>query len=124
MRAASIPRWSSASMPASASKISPLTASTAFDHALALVARLVAVAQLDRLVGAGGGARRDRRPAHGPVLEHDVDLDRRVAAAVEDLAADDVDDGGHGHYLESCGHARARGRVRRLLAALVIGAKS
>ena len=70
--------------------------------ALAEVARLVAVAQLDRLVRARGGARRHRRAAHGAILQHDVDLDRRVAAAVEDFAADDVDDGGHGRYLMSC----------------------
>ena len=71
--------------------------------ALAEVARLVAVAQLDRLVRAGRGAGRHGRAAHGAVLEHDVDLDRRVAAAVQDLAADDVDDGGHGRFLLSCG---------------------
>ena len=58
-------------------------------------ARLVAVAQLDRLVRAGRGAGRHGGAAHGAVLEHHVDLDRRIAAAVEDLAGDDVDDGGH-----------------------------
>ena len=88
--------WSSASMPPIASKISPLTASTAFEHALAEIARLVAVAELDRLVGAGRGAGRHRRAAHRAVLEDHIDLDGRVAAAVEDLAPDDVDDGGHG----------------------------
>ena len=39
--------------------------------ALAAVAGLVAVAQLDRLVGAGGGARGHRRPAHRPVVGED-----------------------------------------------------
>ena len=33
------------------------------------------------------------------VFEHDIDLDGRIAAAVEDFAADDVDDGGHGGLL-------------------------
>ena len=70
--------------------------------ALAEVARLVAVAQLHRLVRARRGARRHRRAAHRAVLEHDIHLDRRIAAAVEDLAADDVDDGGHCRYLMSC----------------------
>ena len=64
-------------------------------HALAEVA-LVAVAQFDRLVRPGGGARRHRGAPLAPVLQHDVDLDGRIAAAVEDFAADDVDDGSHG----------------------------
>ncbi len=57
---------------------------------------LAAVAQLDRLVRPGRGARRHRGAALRPVLEHDIDLDGRIAAAVEDFAADDVDDCGHG----------------------------
>ncbi len=65
-------------------------------HALAEIAFLVAVAQLDRLVRAGRGAARHRGAAHRAVLQHHIDLDGRVAAAVEDFAADDVDDGGHG----------------------------
>ena len=63
--------------------------------ALAAVAALVAVAQFHRLVRPGRGARGHRRAAHGAVLEDDIDLDRRIAAAVEDFAGDDVDDGGH-----------------------------
>ena len=58
------------------------------EHALAHVARLVAVALLDRFVGAGGGARGHGGAAHGAVFEDDVDLDRRVAPAVEDFAGD------------------------------------
>ena len=64
-------------------------------HALAEVARLVAIAQFDRLVRAGRGARRHGGAAERAVLQHDVDLDGRIAAAIEDFAADDVDDGGH-----------------------------
>ncbi len=70
--------------------------------ALAEVAPLIAIAQLDRLMRTGRGARRNRRAAHGAILQHHVDLDRRVAAAVENFAADDVDNGGHGRYLMSC----------------------
>ena len=81
--------------------ISPLTASTALQHALAEIAALVAVAQLDRLVRAGRGARGHRGAALAAVLQHHVDLHGRVAAAVEDLAADDVDDGGHGGSLDN-----------------------
>ena len=76
--------------------MSRLTASTALQHALAAVAALVAVAQFHRFAGAGRSAGRHGGPAHGAVLEHHVDLDRRIAAAVEDFAGDDVDDGGHG----------------------------
>ena len=65
-------------------------------HALAEIALLVAVAQLHRLVRAGRGARGHRRAAARAILQHHIDLDGRIAAAVEDLAADDVDDGGHG----------------------------
>ena len=69
-------------------------------HALAEIARLVAVAQLDRLMRAGGGTRGHRRPSQRAILQHDIDLDRRIAAAIENFAADDVDDGGHGSLLE------------------------
>ena len=65
-------------------------------HALAEIAFLVAVAQFDRLMRAGRGAGWHRGAAARAVLEHDLDLDGRVAAAVEHFAADDVGDGGHG----------------------------
>ena len=72
-----------------------------FDRALDALAEeaRAAVAQLDRLVRAGRGAGGHGGAAHRAVFEHDVDLDGRVAAAVENLAADDVDDGGHGEVL-------------------------
>ena len=54
-----------------------------------------AVAQLDSLMRAGRGAGRHGGAAHRAVFEHDIDLDRRIAAGIEDLAADDVDDRGH-----------------------------
>ena len=64
-------------------------------HALAAVALLVAVAQLDRLVRAGRGAGRHGGAAHGAAFELDLDLDGGIAAAVEDFAGADVDDGAH-----------------------------
>ena len=67
------------------------------DHALAEVARLVAVAQLDGLVGAGAGARGDGGAAEGAVGQDHIDLDGGVAAAVEDLAG--VDGGDRGEVL-------------------------
>ena len=63
-------------------------------HALAAIA-LAAVAELMRLVRSGRGARWHGGAAAMPVFEHDVDLDRRVAAAVQNLAPDNGGDGGH-----------------------------
>ena len=62
------------------------------EDALAAEAGRVAVAQLDRLVGAGRRARRHRGPTDRAVLEDDIDLDRRIAPRVEDLAGVDVGD--------------------------------
>src|SRR5262249_30909239 len=63
-------------------------------HALAAVAGGVAVAQLVRLVPAGAGARRDDGPSEGAALAEDLDLDGRIAAAVEDFAGPEVRNGG------------------------------
>ena len=49
-------------------------------HALAAVAALVAVAQLKRLVHAGGCAGRHRRPPHHIVFQPDLHLNGGVAA--------------------------------------------
>ena len=59
-------------------------------HPFAGEPRLVAVAQLDRLAAAGGGARWHCSTAACATLQNDIDLDGRVAAAVEDLAAADT----------------------------------
>ena len=58
-------------------------------------AALVAVAQFDRLVRAGRGAGWHRRAAEAAVFQQHVDLDGRIAAAIENLAAVDVDDRSH-----------------------------
>src|SRR5439155_7111553 len=47
---------------------------------------LAAIALLDRLMGPGRGPRRHRRATHRAAVERHVDLDRGIAAAVEDLA--------------------------------------
>jgi hypothetical protein len=65
-------------------------------HALAEIAALIAVAQLDRLMLAGGGAGGYRGAALGAVFQLDIDLDGRIAATVEDFTADDIHNGGHG----------------------------
>ena len=62
--------------------------------ALAQVAALVAVAQLACLKGAGRSARR-HHCAEAAVLEHDLDLDGGIAAAVEYLATIDVQNIAH-----------------------------
>ena len=64
-------------------------------HALAEVA-LAAVAQLDRLEGAGGGAAGHGRAAERAVLEEHLHLDGGVAARIEDLAGADCSDDRHG----------------------------
>ena len=64
-------------------------------NALAQIATLVAVAQLAGLKGAGRSARRHHRAAKAAVLEHDLDLDGGIAAAVEHLATVDVQNIAH-----------------------------
>ena len=70
--------------------------------ALALVAVRVAVAELDGLEGAGGGAGRDGSTARAAVVEADLDLDRGVASGVEDFPGYDDVDGRHEHLLLGC----------------------
>ncbi len=65
------------------------------EHALAQIARLVAVAQFDRLMLAGGGARGHGGAPHRPVFEDHIHLDGRIAAAVKDFAAGDIENRGH-----------------------------
>ena len=64
-------------------------------HALAAVTR-PAVAQFVSLVSAGRCARRDRGAALRSVFQRYFNLDGRVAAAVENFPAKNVDYGGHG----------------------------
>ncbi len=69
--------------------------------ALAHVAVLVAVAQLNGLELAGGGAGGDNGAAKGAVLQKDLDLDGGVAAGVKDLATVNVGNDCHTGHL-SC----------------------
>jgi hypothetical protein len=66
-----------------------------FEHALAQVAGFVAVAQLERFVFTGRCARRHGEAAAAATLQNDVDLDRRVAAGVENFTCFDVGDVRH-----------------------------
>src|SRR5438270_243426 len=63
-------------------------------HAAAAIT-LAAVAFLDRLMRPGRGARRHRRATDRAAIQRDLDLDGRVAAAVEDLAGMDIGDRAH-----------------------------
>ncbi len=87
---------SSASRPMIASAISVFTFSTARSTTLAEEARLVAVTQLDRLARAGGGARRYRGAAHHAGFQQHVGFDGEwVAAGIENLAGDHINDCTH-----------------------------
>ena len=82
-------------------------------HALAQVAALVAVAQLHRLALAGRGARRHGGAAHRAAFEHDLDLDGRVAAAVEDLAGENGINRCHDYsssFVHQCRRSLSRAR--------------
>src|SRR5438105_13856952 len=66
------------------------------EHALAAVALLVAIAQLDRFARASGSTRRDRCSAGNTRVEDDVGFQRVMAAGVEDLSAADLGDSARG----------------------------
>jgi hypothetical protein len=87
--------WSVASMPMTASAISSLTLDDGAGHALAEVAVLVAVAELDGLELAGGRAAGHGGAAGRAVLQDDFRLERGVAARVEDLTGMYAGDDGH-----------------------------
>ena len=67
------------------------------EHALAQVAVLVAVAQLDGFARAGGGAGGHGGAAHGAGLQQHVAFDGGVASAVQDFAADDINNCTHAY---------------------------
>ena len=62
------------------------------EHALAQVTALVAVAELAGLIDAGGGTGGHGGAADGAVLQVDLHLNGGIAAAVQDLAAQHVND--------------------------------
>jgi len=64
--------------------------------ALSHIDRFVAVAKLPRLVHAGARPARHGSRADRVVIERDIDFDRRIAPAVEDLASVNLNDHAHG----------------------------
>ena len=79
------------------------------ENALAQIFAAVAVAQLDRFIGAGRSAGRHRRTAEAAVLEQDVDLYRRIAATVQNLA---------GMKVDNCSHEKGSGTGKMMALAL------
>src|SRR5262249_27369668 len=65
-------------------------------HSLAAETRLVAVAQLDSLMRSGRCAGWNGSTAARAILQNDVNLDGRIASAIEDFAAYNVCNCGHG----------------------------
>ena len=74
-------------------------------HALAAIA-LAAIAQLNRLMGTGGSARRHRGAAEAAVFQPHIHFHSGIAPGIQDFAAGDVEDGGHGQSPLSCGGSR------------------
>ena len=64
--------------------------------ALAMITIGIIIAQLDGLMRAGGGAGGHGGAPPASVLENDIDFNGGIAAAVENFAAMDADDAGHG----------------------------
>ena len=84
--ARSSPTWSAGSRPDGDLGQRRVDVGDGLGHAFAEVARLVAVAELDRLVDSRAGPGGNRRPPERAVGQDHVHFDGRVAAAVEDLA--------------------------------------
>ena len=64
-------------------------------HALAKIAILVAVTKLDSFEGARRCAGRNDCATHGAVVKDDLDLNRGVAARIENLATINIKDDAH-----------------------------
>ena len=83
------------------------------ENALALVALGVAIALFHGFAGSRRGARGHGGAAKGAVFQRHIDLDRGIAARIEDFAGVDVNDLGHEGASFCCGAG-----VPRLLARL------
>ena len=91
----STPRWSKASSPVDrVARSRPFTFATAARTPLPPDLRVL-VAELERLVLAGGRAAGHGGSAERAVVQRDVDLDGGVATGVEDHAGVDLVDAGH-----------------------------
>ena len=91
----SIPRWSIASKPSSASAIDRLTCGDRLSHSLATEA-VPTVSELDRLVYPGRSTRGSNgSSARAPRSEDHLGFDRRVAARIEDFSPHHVFNGAH-----------------------------
>ncbi len=91
----SIVTWSSAAIPSSRGPMTSFTFSHRLQDALAQVTLAIAVAQLNRLVFAGGCAARHSRTAGRTAGQYDLGLHRRVSPAVDNLPPVHFNDRGH-----------------------------
>ena len=96
MSVRSTPALVEASRPRTAFAMRPVDVGDRVQDALAVVPIGLGVAQLERLVLAGGRPAGDGRPPERAVIEGDVDLDGGVPSRIEDLAGGDVLDQRHG----------------------------
>ena len=83
-------------MPVNSAASRSLTFSTALVTPRPQILLVVAVAQFPCLVDAGAGPAGNGRPAERAVGQRHIDLDGRIAAAVENLSCLDIDDRTHG----------------------------
>ena len=127
--AASTALWSAASSPISAGAISVRTFSTAFPTPLPEPGARIAVAELDRLELPGRGARRHGGAPDLARVDLDVDLDRRVAARIEDLPrADGCDPRAHrsisfaASKYRSCSSSGSSAKTRAVVVRQLLGA--
>ncbi len=70
------------------------------ERALAQIAILVAIAQLNGFESARGSARGHRRAAEGAVLQHNFHFDGGITAGIKNLAPVHIDDDAHECLLE------------------------
>jgi hypothetical protein len=73
-----------------------------FQHAFAEIACGIAVAKLDGFLRPRGCARRHAGATRDSGFENNIGLDGRIAARIENLAGDDIDDGAHVDIPREC----------------------
>ena len=84
--------WRSASAPSSAGPDGVVNIGDGAQRAFAQITGLVAVAKLDGFVLASGCSGGNRCAAHAAIGKDDIGLNSGIAAAVQDLAAENLGD--------------------------------
>ena len=73
----------------------PVNGLNRLKHALAHIFGHIAIALFNGFIRTCRGARRDCRTAETAVLQHDINFNRRISPAVEDLACVNIEDSCH-----------------------------